>query len=460
MAPQDYVGVDIEELKRDREAHEGGVGASWPEGDTRFYVLGRRDGYKVNYAEYAIHRVGQGQGETVICFNPKRNKILKNELFLKLVAERGIKVPKVCKICQKVEAENLWDTNKEEAQRIGFKSRFVWLIIMWATRKSAKDDWQDISPKRVKPYFAPKAQWDEICDYMCDAGDITNPDKAKLMVLHREGTKTSTRYSAKPDIASAIEQLIFTKEQRAVCAKALAAPELVYEKLVADLVVSQEEIDALMQGVKTVDSSDDTPDDAAAGGDKKKECFGNAALYNPSDDECRTQCQHTERCRLACEAVTGKVVEVPAAPVSALPPAPEEPPPHTDAEAPADEPAPEEPSVETKPSFEDLEPTGTLCSLCKTPQAELPDGQATCANGHTGAPAYVKPPKAAPAAAPAAAKPAPAPAAAKPAAAPAPAPAAAPPSKAAQASEQKTTTAAKGNATRLDALLASRSAKK
>ena len=438
MSPtEQHTGVDIDAMKRDKEDHEGGKGCNWPEGDCTAYVLPPRGSSKVPYAEYAIHRVGVGRGQTTVCFNPKRNPMLKNEKFIAIVNGMGIKIPKSCKICQKVEAENLWDTNEQEAMRISAKGRFVWLVIMWAKRASAKDNWSDISPKRVKPFYCPKGQWDEICDLFCDLGDITDPSKAKLFKMTRVGAKEKTRYSAAGDFATAATPLVLSKEVRGIVAKALTDPELSYEKLIADLVVSPEEIDALMQGVQTEDvaEGDATPE--------VKPCLGQKALFNPSDPECAA-CEYLARCRQECGE--GEPT-APAAPVEEPVP-PVEDPPHLDEEAPAEEPAPEAPPEEFK--FENLEPTGTLCSVCKTPQAEMPDGQVTCVNGHGGAPAYVKPAKVAPVA-PAAVK-------AAPAAAPkAPAPAQ---SKAEQATATKTAEAGAKNITRLDALLAQRGAKK
>ena len=448
-AEQQHTGVDIDAMKRDKEDHEGGKGCNWPEGDCTAYVLPPRVGSRVPYAEYAIHRVGAGRGNTVICFNPKRNPMLKNEKFVAIVNGMGIKIPKSCKICQKVEAEDLWTTNESEAMRISAKGRFIWLVIMWAKRASAKDNWSDISPKRVKPFYCPKAQWDEICDLFCDLGDITDPSKAKLFKMTRVGSKDKTRYSAAGDFATAGTPLVLSKEVRGIIAQALANPELSYEKLIAELVVSQEEIDAMMQGVQTEDATDAAGD----GTPTVKPCLGQKSLFNPSDPECAA-CEFLDRCRKECgegepAAATESPPEEPAP--EAPPEEPEQPAPPAD--EPAVEPPPEEPAVEVK--FENLEPTGTLCSLCKTPQAEMPDGQATCASGHVGATAYVKPPKAAPAAAPAVA---PKPAVAKPAAAPKVALPAQ--TKAEQASAAKTETAGKANVTRLDTLLAQRGAAK
>lgn len=373
-------GIDIDEMRKISDSHEGGGWQTFQVGDTTLYICPRRPGYKVNFIETAIHRVGPN-GTSVMCFNPKKNPILKNEKFLALVKVAGLKLGKVCSVCSKIDAEDLWTADREKAMKLSAKSRFIWLVVQWATRSSAKDEWHESSPKRVKPWNCPKQQWDQIRDFIFDSGDITNPDKAKLVKFTREGQQMNTRYTASPDTRTLESPLVLGKDVRATIIKALTDPELEYEKLAVSLVVSQEEIDALLSGVAIDADVDPEAGEGKEGEPDVKPCHGVPTLYNPADNECKT-CAHAKTCAEKVEAASAgaldKLVEKPAEP-----PKEEVAPPHTDDEAPAE-------SVESKDeapelSFDELPFTGTLCSVCMQPQKATPNGDTTCVNGHGGA---------------------------------------------------------------------------
>jgi hypothetical protein len=444
--------MDINQMKKDREAHEGGPYIQFKEGDTLVYLLPERTDCKVNYVELGVHwGIGPGRGQMVVCFNPRRNPILSNPKFIKHVEARGIKIPKQCPVCAKVDGENLWETDKAQASRIGFKSRYIWLVVEWSQRASAKDDWRETSTKKVRPWMCPKQQWDQISDMFFDAGDITNPDKARLVKLTREGTKDRTKYTA---AAALQDPLVLSKEVRAVIAKALKDPELEYEYLAAQQVVPIDEITALMSGVATDDADADaeTPD----GGPKVKDCFGHPELYNPADPECKA-CEHLAKCGEACGSTK---TEAPKTETKAEEPPVDDTPPPSDEDAPGDPLADEaELAGHDDIDIESLPFTGTLCGApgCMQPQRQTPDGQVTCGNGHGGAPAFV-PQATAPKAAPAKkqiqivmpdgnggeAK----------------VEAPKPETKPEQASATKTQAAAEGNMSRLDKLLAQKAAAK
>lgn len=433
--------MDLNQMKKDREAHEGGPYIQYKEGDTLIYLLPERAGCKVNYVELGVHwGIGPGRGQMVVCFNPRRNPILANPKFVKHVEARGIKIPKSCPVCAKVDGENLWETDKAQASRIGFKSRYIWHVIEWSQRASAKDEWREVSTKKVRPWMCPKQQWDQISDMFFDAGDITNPDKARLIKLTREGTKDRTKYTAG---ASLMDPLVLSKEVRAVIAKALKEPELEYEYLAAQQVVALDEILALMQGVATEDA--DADDEAAPGGGPKvKDCFGHPELFNPADPECKA-CEHLPKCGEACAKPADETAADPNADEALA----SEPPPHGDDEVPTEPASDDGPQPDPEPPFDSLPFAGTLCSVCMTPQRVAPGGN-TCANGHGGAEPFVPKAPATPAS----------PKKQIEVQMPDGTPVKAEPSKPEQASAAKTTAAAEGNMSRLDKLLAQKAAGK
>jgi len=378
--------INVDRMRKDKEeAQQGGPGYAWPVGDTNTYLLPPPEDYEVPYTEYAIHRVGPS-GQTVLCFNPKKNKILTNPKFLEFAKERGIKIPKVCEPCAQMDSEDLWNKNRDEAIRKSAKMRGVFLIIPWTKRASSKEDWSEISPKRVYPFFAPKDQWDEILDWFMEMydkelkKDVTDFDQARLFRLNRVGTGQATRYSAGGDTSTIQKPLVLSKDVRAIVMKALADPENCYERLVAyHVLVSPEEVAALMQGVATDKVANDGGGDAG-GDDAVKVCLGNPELFNPNDPECSKTCRLFQECKAAVEAAGkggGKTTK-----------------------APEPEPEPEQPPLK----LEDLPLTGTVCSLCMQLQRSLPDGTTVCAGEHVGAPAFVPkaPPSQSPASAPAA----------------------------------------------------------
>lgn len=293
------MGMNIEKMRKDRERHEGGLFWQPPEGDSLIYILPPHpeDPDQVSYVEHGVHwNVGR-QGQHAACLD-QRNPALVHPKVKQWIQKLKINVTGGCPICQKIADEDLWNTDRDQASGLNYKARFAWLIIPMGFRRTSKDDWTDTpaSQRKVRPWICAKTQWDAIGDIFYDEGDITDPTKAVLVRINREGKGLKTQYAISADTKTLKAPLALPKELRAMISKAHVDPELNTYKIVAQDIKPRDEVESMLNGIAVEPAAQE-----AAGGSVLKECFGDSELHDPNDTECKA-CEHLEACAKAIDA--------------------------------------------------------------------------------------------------------------------------------------------------------------
>jgi hypothetical protein len=295
--------VNLKKMGKDRERHSRTDSEFFtPEpGDTLLYICPPPPGVEdLPYVEAGFHFKAKNQGSgkgASLCLDKDANPILSNEAFrdrLKAM-QRDTRDMKGCRICPALEDEDVSDEVKKESRR---QTRYLWDVIPIRYRKKQSMPWVDLD-EGVRPYMCGYTVWDGICSVFGDVGDITNPRSAVLVMLHREGTGMSTKYSVSPDPTSLKKPIRLSKEQRLALRDALkeeGAGDLL--RLVATMTQDATRQEANWNGMQVDDDDEDEGKGKKRKKGKRKPCFG---VDYEDTKECR-RCDDAKACKKASAA--------------------------------------------------------------------------------------------------------------------------------------------------------------
>ena len=408
------MAIDVNKVRRAREEtkaarkeqlDKNNVRWTVPEGQTLVYVcppLPAMD--DLPEVEIAVHYSVGPRNLPVACLDPATNPILYEEPIASFLKRKGINLTAAegCPIDLGLEnpPPSIPD---EKLDRMENKETHVYALIPWA-RIDKSGNRVDLPENERIPRILPAGPkiHDGISDVIAQGGDITDPERASLVLITREGTGFNTKYKADADIETIRSPIRIPKPQRFAMSRAcIPGGECdPHHYIAVDLVRSYKDADALFRGAQVQTQA--SPES------NKPPCFGFDA--NADDPDCRA-CRFKADCAAKC----GRPV-----------------PPDAEGAAPAPAPAASTPAP--------------------APAAQVEAPPATTTSRRTRATAAATAPEAP---APAAETPAPAPVPAAQAPAPAPAPA--------PAAQAETAAPAAGNAAPVDdfeRLLAERKARR
>jgi hypothetical protein len=249
--------IDKTKLAADKGKYQKGDGEGAPfwsptEGEHIVFLCPPVRGAALPYYAAAVHYTGEAG---ILCADPERNPILKDEIFKRLLKDAEKGVPETCPLCK---------SDGEEGSKSSVK---FMMAVVPIHKKGPKDaDWTPYEAIEVRPYLAPRQVWNGIADIILDVGesvcDINGPVFIKIK---REGRgKTSTKYSVMPDSKSLKAPRAFGPKIREMIATALAddGPSDPY-KILVRMFKSGEELAAAREGMKIDEDGgglfDDTP---------------------------------------------------------------------------------------------------------------------------------------------------------------------------------------------------------
>ena len=314
--------LDPKAVKDDRE-RRGGDLYTLREGITVAYLCPPcREDDRLNYIQVGVH-YGLRRGPT-LCLDPTRNKMWRNQNFLDIMKEKGIKTPAKCPACAR--ADKLFrkaetEKEKEEPRRIKFQDKYLWNLIPMAHRTLDSDELNFLEPELVQ-LLSGEQIWDDVSRIICEEGNITNANEAVFVRITRKGAKgdKQTKYTTVADTDSLREPKKLPKALRARITKALVPDgegDLYF--IAADWYVDAETMADLLDATEFEESEepdgDGTPEDAKPPRRKrvsppeeeeepseeppklpkeKRKCFG--ADFDPSDETC-DDCDWRKKCK-------------------------------------------------------------------------------------------------------------------------------------------------------------------
>lgn len=242
----------------------------------------------VNYVPVVIHYgVGKGRpgkdgksskGSMVASLDPELNTIIEHPFVKRILKKSKKKLTGKCPIAKALASGTLDD---DEANEMRASTRYVWGVTPIGHRAAASSEFTKLAPK-PSVLMCGKTVFDGIMEVFFDNGDITDPEAAVLVIVKRDGKDMTTKYAVRADPASLKKPRKIGSEARTAVAKALKEDgDCDLFKVVANMIKSTAEVEALMTGVRTedVDSLDDEEDETPA--PKKKP----AAVDEDAEDD-------------------------------------------------------------------------------------------------------------------------------------------------------------------------------
>lgn len=300
------------------------------EGTTLVYVCPPTEAMKgIPYVRVDRHRgVGPGSRPTpVICLHPE-NPVLSNPEVLRYLAERKIGLSGKCPTCVLLDSETPpAGYTEERLGQMGFKPAYFMALIPWA--RLGKDN-------AVQPYseaekiprisiMGPQC-WDAVCKVIEETGDVTDPNAAVLVRVHRGPKNSQPLYTASADVDTVRVAMVLPKPQKALLRKAQEpGGDLDLYRCIAYMIKDEATMTALLRG-------EEVHTQAASADPGKPHCFG--LDCDPKDDTCVKCGVHTD-CAVACKIAWGGAAAPVAQPMRVAAPAQAAP-----AAAPVAQPAP------------------------------------------------------------------------------------------------------------------------
>lgn len=296
-----FRGVNQDKIQKDRESRKRGSDFWSPdEGDTLLYVAPCPPGVNgTPYVEAAFHfsatNKGEGKGAS-LCLDHEANPLLSenntdedmkaaHEAFMERLKEmdRDIDDLSGCTICEALDSGEFEKKIKDGSRK---QTRYLFNVIPLKYRKKQSAPWTD-THESLRPYMCSFTVWDGITTVIGDLGDITDPNGAVLIVLHREGTGVSTRYQVSADAATIKKPMVLDKATKQMLRDALkdgGTGDLL--RIVAAMTKDKTTQLADWSGMKVEEGG------GKADADKKPSCFG---VDWDDSKEC-AKCPHTGPC--------------------------------------------------------------------------------------------------------------------------------------------------------------------
>jgi len=290
-----FKGVNTERVQKDRESRKRGSDFWSPdEGDTLLYVAPCPPGIDgVPYVEGAFHfsatNRGEGKGAS-FCLDSNANAMLTDadpahDAFVSRLKELDRDPDDMggCSICEALDSGDFEKKVKDAARK---QTRYMWNVLPIKYRKKQSAPWTDLN-EGLRPYMCSFTVWDGICSVIGDLGDITDPNGAVLIILHREGTGMSTRYQVSADAATIKKPLVLDKATKQMLRDALkdgGTGDLL--RIVAAMTKDRTTQEADWNGMKVEEGG------GKSGGDRKPSCFG---VDWDDSKEC-AKCPHSGPC--------------------------------------------------------------------------------------------------------------------------------------------------------------------
>lgn len=292
------MGVDISKMRRGFQREQrGGEYLSLQPGETLLYIhppcreddkFEPTDG--VNYVPVVVHygigkgmggggKGGSDNGRMVASLDPEINPILEHPFIKRYLKARKIKITGECPVSKLLQSGDLDD---KELDNMRASTRYVWGVTPIAHRSSSSDSWNNMMPK-PSVLMVGKQTFDGIMEVFFDNGDITDAKEAVLVIVKREGTKMSTKYTVRADPESLKRPKKLAPEVRAAISKATKEDgDCDLFKVVSNMVKSPAEVQAIISGVKMEDVDDDFDEDED---EKPKSGKTKGKSAKPADDD-------------------------------------------------------------------------------------------------------------------------------------------------------------------------------
>jgi hypothetical protein len=278
------MSVNLSKLKeRQSNAKEGrGSGLEFfqvPAGENMIYVAYPYPGDELPFIEVPVHYEVGPNNNMVICLDSERNPLLKDERVLVYLEKRGIELSGECAVC-KAAAE-------KKAKEV--QSRYLWCVVPLKFRRPRKKWREADDADELKLYMCGYTVWDGIVDVFINNGDISDPNKAVLIRLVREGKGMRTKYTISADTDSVRSGGVqLSKPVRAMLREAIAEGSYgdLY-KVVGNMIKSPDDVEELLDGVSMSTEEDDSSDDIPT-------CFG--IDYEDGDESCKA-CDQAVACK-------------------------------------------------------------------------------------------------------------------------------------------------------------------
>lgn len=308
------MGVNLDKMKRAKEEAASKMGSVdyWqiPVGESLLYVCPPLPGEDLPFVESGVHYDVGPDKKIATCLDEERNPVLKNPRVQRFLAEKGKDISGGCAVCRGL----------DEGGRPGreMTSRYFFGVIPLKYRKSAMKSWREADDAdEFKILACGYTIWSGITDVFINNGDITDPSKAILIRLVREGSGMKTKYTISADTDSVRDGgVALSKNLRALVKKIAGegeAGDLL--RVISATIRSSSDVETLVTGVPM---EEETP---TATTSRKPECFG--LDFDSDDSECK-DCPHADDCERECSP-PGAKPDAKSTPTP--PPAPTVPPP-------------------------------------------------------------------------------------------------------------------------------------
>lgn len=271
MAHRPLNAEKMAERKKAREAERASAGTgAWlnlkEAGQYMMYIAGpSRDDDDLNYIELTVaYGLGADGKKRGVVLDSSKNPLLLDERVVDFLTERDVSAEGPCPLLAEWEARKEGN-DKKGADDIKPSARFIYNIIPFGFRKEASEKWGEVNHKgELCKMEVGQMVWEGIVDAIIEAGDITDPDAANLVVITKSGSGMKTKYKVTLDTKSVKKPIQLSDEAKAeMDEKMVAGGDHDLYKTFAEMVKSREQLEALLTGVDTEDDDDDDDDDKA-----------------------------------------------------------------------------------------------------------------------------------------------------------------------------------------------------
>jgi hypothetical protein len=263
--------VDMNRMRQSyEEQQKGGDFIVFDQGETLVYVHPPcRDGDEwpptrgVPYVPVVVHYNVGKNNSMAVSLDPERNPILEHPFMKRQLKKRKIRLTGNCPIAVELDSGSLSDDEVDECRP---QSKYLWGLTPLKHRASSREEWHSVT-SRPSVAMVGKQVYDGIMEVFFDNGDITDPDAAILVRIIRKGKDRQTKYEVKAEPSSLKKPFRLPSKLRAAISKAMEEEsDCDLFRVVASLVKSPAEVEAMLSGVKTseADDEDDEADEIEA----------------------------------------------------------------------------------------------------------------------------------------------------------------------------------------------------
>ena len=258
--------VDVDKMRKGYQREQrGGEFFTLDVGETLLYIHPQcraddswepTDG--VNYAPVVVHfKVGKKEG-MVVSLDPELNPIIEHPFVKRLLKKAKKRLTGRCPLKEALDNGALDD---DEADQSRAQTRYLWGCTPLYHRGDSSEEWRKL-PGTPSVLFAGKTIFDGIMELFFDNGDITDPNAAILCKIKRVGKDMSTKYTISADTASLKKPKALPPPTKAAIAKAIMEEgDCDLFRIVANMVKTPAEVEALLAGTVVSETPDDDWDD-------------------------------------------------------------------------------------------------------------------------------------------------------------------------------------------------------